>query len=208
MTTQRRWRAWLNNHLLDRWLRHGRYYQLNLISGDHKNPEYRIADDVRMATDAPVDFAAGVLDAVLLAATFIGVLWAVGGSLTIRAGRLVHHHTRLPGDRGGALHGDRERLDDFHRSALRQRRREKEPGGSGVPLCADAAARERREHRGAGRRGRGAPRHRRLDHRRAAAAGATSASRPCVPRSCRRPAAISFPCCRSSCARPSFWTAA
>ena len=77
MTTQRRWRAWLNNHLLDRWLRHGRYYQLNLISGDHKNPEYRIADDVRGATDAPVDFATGVLNAVLLAVTFIGVLWTV-----------------------------------------------------------------------------------------------------------------------------------
>jgi putative ATP-binding cassette transporter len=83
MTTQRRWRAWLNNHLLDRWLRHGRYYQLNLISGDHKNPEYRIADDVRGATDAPVDFATGVLNAVLLAATFIGVLWVVGGSLSV-----------------------------------------------------------------------------------------------------------------------------
>ena len=86
MTTQRRWRAWLNNHLLDRWLRHGRYYQLNLISGDHKNPEYRIADDVRGATEAPVDFATGVLNAVLLAATFIVVLWAVGGSLTVEIG--------------------------------------------------------------------------------------------------------------------------
>jgi putative ATP-binding cassette transporter len=86
MTTQRRWRAWLNNHLLDRWLSHGRYYQLNLISGDHKNPEYRIADDVRSATDAPVDFATGVLNAVLLAATFIGVLWVVGGSLSLNLG--------------------------------------------------------------------------------------------------------------------------
>jgi vitamin B12/bleomycin/antimicrobial peptide transport system ATP-binding/permease protein len=89
MTTQRRWRAWLNNHLLDRWLRHGRYYQLNLIGGDHKNPEYRIADDVRGATDAPVDFATGVLNAVLLAVTFIGVLWTVGGSLTISLGHVA-----------------------------------------------------------------------------------------------------------------------
>ena len=39
MTMQRRWRAWLNNHLLDRWLTNGRYYQLNLVGGDHKNPE-------------------------------------------------------------------------------------------------------------------------------------------------------------------------
>jgi ABC-type uncharacterized transport system fused permease/ATPase subunit len=79
----------LNNHLLDRWLRHGRYYQLNLISGDHKNPEYRIADDVRGSTDAPVDLATGVLNAVLLAATFIGVLWAVGGEVQIKDGAKI-----------------------------------------------------------------------------------------------------------------------
>ena len=61
MTAQRRWRAWLNNHLLDRWLKNGRYYQLNLVGGDHQNPEYRIADDVRVATESPVEFATGLL---------------------------------------------------------------------------------------------------------------------------------------------------
>jgi putative ATP-binding cassette transporter len=40
MTMQRRWRAWLNDHLVDRWLSRGRYYQLNLVEGDHKNPEF------------------------------------------------------------------------------------------------------------------------------------------------------------------------
>src|SRR3954452_7204832 len=83
MTTQRRWRAWLTRHLLDRWLKNGRYYQLNLVTGDHKNPEYRIADDVRMATDSPVEFATGVTTAILSAATFIAVLWTIGGSLTL-----------------------------------------------------------------------------------------------------------------------------
>jgi vitamin B12/bleomycin/antimicrobial peptide transport system ATP-binding/permease protein len=82
MTTQRRWRAWLNHHLLDRWLTNGRYYQLNLVGGDHKNPEYRIADDVRIATESPVEFATGLTTAVLSAATFIAVLWTIGGSLS------------------------------------------------------------------------------------------------------------------------------
>ena len=86
MTVQRRWRAWLTKHLLDRWLRHGRYYQLNLISGDHQNPEYRIADDVRIATEAPVDFATGLTTAVLSAITFIAVLWTIGGALTVEIG--------------------------------------------------------------------------------------------------------------------------
>jgi putative ATP-binding cassette transporter len=82
MTIQRRWRAWLHSHLLDRWLFKGRYYQLNLLRGDHQNPEYRVADDVRVATEAPVDFVTGLTSAVLSAATFIVVLWTIGGSLS------------------------------------------------------------------------------------------------------------------------------
>jgi putative ATP-binding cassette transporter len=83
MTLQRRWRQWLTGNLVDRWLKNGRYYQLNLISGDHKNPEYRIADDVRIATESPVDFVTGVTSAFLSAATFIVVLWTIGGSLNL-----------------------------------------------------------------------------------------------------------------------------
>jgi vitamin B12/bleomycin/antimicrobial peptide transport system ATP-binding/permease protein len=89
MTLQRRWRAWLNNHLLDRWLTNGRYYQLNLVGGDHKNPEYRIAEDVRVATESPVDFATGITTAVLSAVTFIVVLWTIGGALSFNLGGIT-----------------------------------------------------------------------------------------------------------------------
>ncbi len=82
MSTQIRWRRWLTNHLVDRWLANGRYFHLNLMEGDHKNPEYRIAEDVRIATEAPVDFTVGVVSAFLSAATFVSVLWFVGGDLT------------------------------------------------------------------------------------------------------------------------------
>jgi vitamin B12/bleomycin/antimicrobial peptide transport system ATP-binding/permease protein len=86
MTLQRRWRKWMTDILVDRWLKSGRYYQLNLVSGDHKNPEYRIADDVRIATESPVDFVSGVTSAFLSAATFIVVLWTIGGALSISIG--------------------------------------------------------------------------------------------------------------------------
>jgi vitamin B12/bleomycin/antimicrobial peptide transport system ATP-binding/permease protein len=81
LTLQRRWRRWTTDKVTDRWLKSGRYFQLNLVSGDHANPEYRIADDVRIATESPVDFATGVLAAFLSAATFIVVLWTIGGAL-------------------------------------------------------------------------------------------------------------------------------
>ena len=94
MTLQRRWRAWLNKHLLDRWLANGRYYQLDLIGGDHKNPEYRIADDVRVATEAPIDFATGIASAVLLAVMFVVVLWTIGGTLSFS---LIGMDIAIPG---------------------------------------------------------------------------------------------------------------
>jgi len=83
MGIQRRWRAWLTHSVVSRWLSNGRYYQLNLVGGDHQNPEYRIAEDLRIATDSPIDFAAGVGSAFLSATTFIVVLWTIGGALTV-----------------------------------------------------------------------------------------------------------------------------
>ncbi|BAV50962.1 ABC transporter [Mesorhizobium loti] len=86
MTMQRRWRSWLTTSVIGRWLANGRYYQLNLVSGDHQNPEARIAEDLRIATESPVDFVAGVTSAFLAASTFIVVLWTIGGALTLPIG--------------------------------------------------------------------------------------------------------------------------
>ena len=94
MALQRRWRAWLNDNLVDRWISHGRYYQLNLVRGDHANPEYRIADDVRIATESPVDFVSGITHALLSAITFIAVLWTIGGALDLSLGGMQLH---IPG---------------------------------------------------------------------------------------------------------------
>ncbi|KIQ04772.1 ABC transporter ATP-binding protein [Agrobacterium tumefaciens] len=84
MRMQRRWRSWLTKGLTGRWLASGRYYQLNLIDGDHQNPEARISEDMRIATEAPVDFTAGVISAFVSASTFIVVLWTIGGALTLQ----------------------------------------------------------------------------------------------------------------------------
>jgi vitamin B12/bleomycin/antimicrobial peptide transport system ATP-binding/permease protein len=94
LTLQRGWREWLNAHVLDQWLTSGRYYQLNLVPGDHSNPEHRVAEDLRLSVDAPVEFAIGVFSAVISAITFIGVLWFIGGELTIPVGSTTLH---IPG---------------------------------------------------------------------------------------------------------------
>src|SRR5215204_2124027 len=80
-----RWRQWITRKLIARWLVERRFYQLTIVGGEGANPEYRIADDVRLATEPLVDFVYGLLNALLAAVAFIGVLWAVGGSLRVHA---------------------------------------------------------------------------------------------------------------------------
>jgi putative ATP-binding cassette transporter len=84
MTLQRTWREWLSNHLYDLWLKDGRLAGLRFTSADHQAPEYRIAEDARIATDLPVDLVLGLLQSLLNAVTFIGILWSVGGSLDLQ----------------------------------------------------------------------------------------------------------------------------
>ncbi len=46
-------------------------------------PEFRIAEDARVATEPVVDFGSGIMNAVLTAVVFFGVLWTVGGSAEV-----------------------------------------------------------------------------------------------------------------------------
>lgn len=85
-TFQIHWRAYVTARLADGWIGERRFYRLGLSGHEPANPEYRIADDVRWATEPVVDFAIGLLSAVITAITFIGILWTIGGALTVQAG--------------------------------------------------------------------------------------------------------------------------
>ncbi len=81
-----RWREWLTRHLLEAWLRDGRHYQLELAGAGADNPEQRIAEDVRAATDLAVEFATGLLTSVLMLTAFVGILWTISGPLQFNWG--------------------------------------------------------------------------------------------------------------------------
>ena len=85
-TLQVRWRAWLVQHLVARWLGKQRFYHLNVTGKEPPNPEYRISDDTRWATEPLVDLGIGLVLAVAGAAAFISILWTVGGSITFDPG--------------------------------------------------------------------------------------------------------------------------
>ena len=83
LALQARWRRWLTSRLAGAWLKDRRFYQMSIAAPDVDSPEFRMTDDVRIATEPLVDFAIGLSNAVLMAAVFVGVLWTAGGSITV-----------------------------------------------------------------------------------------------------------------------------
>jgi putative ATP-binding cassette transporter len=86
MRLQIRWRGWLSKRIIGFWLADRRFYQMSVIENEGSNPEFRITDDTRLATEPIVEFAIGLASAVLTAAAFVGILWSVGGAITIPLG--------------------------------------------------------------------------------------------------------------------------
>lgn len=82
-TLQVRWRAWLVEALVARWLDGQRFYRLNATGREPPNPEYRISDDTRWATEILVDLGIGLLSATIGGIAFISILWTVGGAITL-----------------------------------------------------------------------------------------------------------------------------
>ena len=73
------WRQWLTRRILDNWMSEGRHYQLGHIPGEHDNPDGRIAEDVRNATESAIDLAHSLLYCFLLLASFTQILWTLSG---------------------------------------------------------------------------------------------------------------------------------
>jgi vitamin B12/bleomycin/antimicrobial peptide transport system ATP-binding/permease protein len=86
MTLQVKWRQWLTGEILSHWLSEQRYYRLAVTDESQINPEFRIADDMRLASDPIVEFAIGFINALFSAVAFVSILFVAGGSLTLTLG--------------------------------------------------------------------------------------------------------------------------
>ena len=82
-------RKWVTTAIYKHWLDSGAYLRLDRNAAGAETPEFRIADDVRVALDQMVDLAVGFFTSVLLAITFFEVLARVGGSLRLASGVTV-----------------------------------------------------------------------------------------------------------------------
>lgn len=80
------WRQWLTQRLTDDWMAAGRHYRMSYMPGDHDNPDGRLAEDARIATESAIDLGHSLLYSIMLLASFIHILWSLSGSQVLTLG--------------------------------------------------------------------------------------------------------------------------
>ncbi|QWF71396.1 ABC transporter ATP-binding protein/permease [Methylomonas paludis] len=83
---QLEWRGWLTDKLIGQWMRDGRHYLVTHIAGQHDNPDGRIAEDIRIATEYAIDLLHTLLFCILLLVSFTQILWSLSGTITLDLG--------------------------------------------------------------------------------------------------------------------------
>jgi vitamin B12/bleomycin/antimicrobial peptide transport system ATP-binding/permease protein len=86
MLLQLRWREYLTRRIAGWWIADQRYYRMQFIVKEQAAPEYRIAEDVRLAIEPLAEFAIGLISAFVTAATFAAILWQVAGAARFTLG--------------------------------------------------------------------------------------------------------------------------
>jgi vitamin B12/bleomycin/antimicrobial peptide transport system ATP-binding/permease protein len=80
---QIRWRRWLTDKYLNRWLADRTYYRMQLTGNPADNPDQRIAEDFRLFVDETLSLSLGLLNALVTLVSFAGILWTLSGPLAI-----------------------------------------------------------------------------------------------------------------------------
>jgi putative ATP-binding cassette transporter len=81
------WRTWLTERVLSRWMYKGRHYLVtHTEKGEHDNPDGRIAEDIRIATESAIDLCHSLLYCLLLLVSFTQILWSLSGVVILDIG--------------------------------------------------------------------------------------------------------------------------
>jgi vitamin B12/bleomycin/antimicrobial peptide transport system ATP-binding/permease protein len=81
------WRLWLTEKVTAKWMHKGRHYQLTFLAkGNHDNPDGRIAEDIRIATEDTISLGHSLFYSLLLLGSFTEILWSLSGVITVNLG--------------------------------------------------------------------------------------------------------------------------
>ena len=83
---QIRWRRWLTETYLDRWLAGANHYRMQLLGDAADNPDQRIAEDVRQFIDTGIlPIGLNLLNAVVTLGSFAVILWNLSAAAPLHA---------------------------------------------------------------------------------------------------------------------------
>lgn len=81
------WRLWLTDRVVSRWMHKGRHYQMTILSkANHDNPDGRIAEDIRIATEEAIGLVHSFFYSLLLLGSFTAILWVLSGTVELDLG--------------------------------------------------------------------------------------------------------------------------
>ena len=83
---QIRWRRWLTNRYLGRWLGGGTHYRMRLKGDSADNPDQRIADDIRQFINGTLDIGISLLGSIVTLVSFVVILWSLSASTPLMIG--------------------------------------------------------------------------------------------------------------------------
>lgn len=78
-----RWRVWLNERLLQRWLDDQAYYRSQYLDTPVDNPDQRIQQDVATFVQMSLTLSMGVINALVSTFAFTIILWNLSGPLNV-----------------------------------------------------------------------------------------------------------------------------
>ncbi|WP_161634662.1 ABC transporter ATP-binding protein/permease [Microvirga flocculans] len=81
-----RLRERLTQVLLDLWLKPNHAYQLGFVGQSGAQPDQRMQEDCRLFSELSTELGVGMLQALLLLVSFIGVLWGLSGPVSLSIG--------------------------------------------------------------------------------------------------------------------------
>jgi putative ATP-binding cassette transporter len=77
---QIRWRRWLTQTYLDRWLESANHYRMQLLGDAADNPDQRIADDIRQFIELTLNIGLQLLNSFVTLASFMIILWGLSAA--------------------------------------------------------------------------------------------------------------------------------
>ena len=89
-----RWRNWLTNRYLGRWLDQGTHYRMRLKGDQADNPDQRIADDVRDFVDNTLNIGIALLGSIVTLVSFVVILWTLSATTPLMIGSTSY---QIPG---------------------------------------------------------------------------------------------------------------